>query len=34
MREKRDSNSKNKVVVDLSDPHFRKTFTYNLRDRR
>jgi hypothetical protein len=35
LRSKRDSSSnKNKVVVDLSDPHFRKTFTYNLRERR
>lgn len=22
------------MVVDLSDPHFRKTFTYNLRERK
>jgi hypothetical protein len=34
LKNKRDSSSKNKVVVDLSGPHFRKTFTYNLRERR
>lgn len=34
-RERADSQGRgNKVVVDLSDPHFRKTFTYNLRERR
>ncbi len=26
-------NNRNRVVMDLSDPHFRKTFTYNLRDK-
>ena len=33
-KEKKESLAKNKVVVDLSDPHFRKTYTYNLRERR
>ena len=34
VRDRKESLPKHKVVVDLSDPQFRKTFTYNLRDRR
>jgi hypothetical protein len=30
---RRESISHNRVVMDLSDAHFRKTFTYNLRER-
>ncbi len=34
VRERKESMmSKHKVVVDLSDPHFRKTYTYNLREK-